>query len=217
VEPPTSRKRLREEAEAQEEQPCGESEAMVVWESVLDEFQRRLSLRPVVSQVKGQKSALCLEAEHIPLLQVLYLPSLLSPLSSVSEKKRRCVRNEESEPQRSKTGATMFLPPPTHSPPPPPHCDLGPPPEARGVQEGGCCQQLGRVLQSNEDSGLGVRGGNGGKLFRCTSLVGWLLANQSDFPLRTTAVAVLFCPPRFPFPRTPTKPKRREALKKRLR
>jgi hypothetical protein len=119
AEPPTSRKRLREEAEAQEEQPCGESEAMVVWENVLDEFQRRLSLRPVVSQVKGQKSALCLEAEHIPLLQVLYLPSFLSPLSSVSEKKRRRIRNEESEPQRVKTGATMFLFPPAHNPLPP--------------------------------------------------------------------------------------------------
>jgi hypothetical protein len=43
---------------------------MVRWGTVLDDLGNRLALRPVLSQVKGQKSGLCLEPDHVPLLQV---------------------------------------------------------------------------------------------------------------------------------------------------
>jgi hypothetical protein len=65
-----TRKRLRDESEGTEEQHREEGTTPVVWEKVLEDFQKRLSLRPTVSQIKGQKSALCLESEHIPLLLV---------------------------------------------------------------------------------------------------------------------------------------------------
>lgn len=43
------------------------------WGDVLNDIESNLSLHPVLSKVKGQINTLCIEAEHVPLLQVFFI------------------------------------------------------------------------------------------------------------------------------------------------
>jgi hypothetical protein len=69
-----NRKRPREHSDSD---PTAGPNGDVPWETVLEDLQGRLALRPVLSQIKGQKSALCLESDHTPLLQVSAAATLL--------------------------------------------------------------------------------------------------------------------------------------------
>lgn len=52
-----------------------DSDRRILWKEALEDIERKLSVVPVINHIKGQKSALCLEGVHVPLLQVSIPPT----------------------------------------------------------------------------------------------------------------------------------------------